>query len=188
MGQERNKEIYVAFLRGINVGGHNKVPMAELRKAMNKLNFEKVDTVLNSGNIIFNTQNRNIDELEKLISEHLKKTFGFAVPAMVRKYEKIRDLLISDPFKKDSLTKDQRFYISFLRGDARTEINLPWESDDKSFRIIGKSDNNIFSILDLSLSNTPKGMEALEKHFGKDITSRNWNTIVRINKKTGGSR
>lgn len=44
---------YVAFLRGINVSGHHKVPMADLRKEMEKLNFEKVITILNSGNIIF---------------------------------------------------------------------------------------------------------------------------------------
>jgi len=49
----KRKEKYVAFLRGINVGGHHKVPMADLRKELEKLGFENVMTLLNSGNIIF---------------------------------------------------------------------------------------------------------------------------------------
>ncbi len=60
---------------------------------------------------------------------------------------------------------------------------MPYESQDKSYKIIGISDKIILSILDLSISKTPKAMGVLDKYFGKDITTRNWNTIERIVKK-----
>lgn len=177
------KEKYVAFLRGINVGGHHKVPMAELCKEMEKLNFENIVTLLNTGNIIFDAVTDDPVKLKKIISEHLEKVFGFPVPAVVRKAKTIRTLLDDDPFKNVVLTKDIRLYVSFLHKDVEPELKLPWTSSDDSYTIISKSDNIVLSVLDLAISKTPQAMEALERYFGRDITTRNWNTIKRIEKK-----
>ena len=183
------KNTYIAFLRGINVGGHHKVPMAELRKEMEKLNFEKVETLLNSGNIIFDAVGDDVVGLEKTISAHLEKTFGFSIPTILRKSETIYELLDKDPFKEVILTKDIRLYVSFLREDKETDLQLPWASDDNSFKIIDKYDKTIVSVLDLSIGKTPKAMGVLEKNFQKDnITTRNWNTIKRIENKLEASR
>ncbi|PKV51660.1 uncharacterized protein (DUF1697 family) [Aquimarina sp. MAR_2010_214] len=174
---------YVAFLRGINVSGHHKVPMAELRKEMEKLNFEKVTTILNSGNIIFETTKDDVKSLEKMISDHLEKTFGFPIPTIIRKSEMMYHLLDCDPFRDILITKDIRLYVSFLHEDVETDLQLPWTSDNNAFKIIDKIDKTIVSVLDLSITKTPKGMEVLERYFGKHITTRNWNTIKRIEKK-----
>lgn len=183
MKTKKGKEKYIAFLRGINVGGHHKVPMVELRKELEQLGFEKVITLLNSGNIIFEAGHTDIKNLEKTISGHLEKAFGFLIPTIIRKSETIDQLLTADPFKTIQLTKDIRLYVSFLKDEVESNLELPWTSPDASFTIIGKSDKTIFSVLDLSASKTPKAMEALEKTFGSDITTRNWNTILRIAKK-----
>ena len=188
MKSKKVKEKYVAFLRGINVGGHHKVPMAELRKEMAKMNFEKVATLLNSGNIIFDGIADDLENIEKTISEHLEKAFGFPIPTILRRSEMIYGLLDNNPFKEVILTKDIRLYVSFLRKDTETDLQLPWTSDDNSYKIIGKSDKTILSVLDLSISKTPKAMEALERYFGTDITTRNWNTIKRVEKKLKASR
>ncbi|WP_024772627.1 DUF1697 domain-containing protein [Aquimarina macrocephali] len=174
---------YVALLRGINVSGHHKVPMAELRKEMENLNFEKVITILNSGNIIFDSTKGDAKSLEKTISDHLAKTFGFPIPTIIRKSEMMYDLLDRDPFKDILVTKDIRLYVSFLKEDVETDLQLPWTSDNNAFKIIDKIDKTIVSVLDLSITKTPKGMEVLERYFGKHITTRNWNTIKRIEKK-----
>lgn len=174
------KEKCVAFLRGINVGGHHKIPMADLKKILQKLEFENVITILNSGNIVFDAFTQDLKNIEKTISDHLEKTFGFPVPTIVRKSKEIDKLWKSNPFKNVKLTSDTRFYVSFIRGNNNSKIKLPRENSDKSFSIIEMRNKTIVSVLDLSLSKTPKAMEALEKHFGKDITTRNWNTIERI--------
>lgn len=177
------KAKYIAFLRGINVGGHHKVPMAELRKEMEALKFENVVTILNSGNIIFDAAADDLESLERTISVHLEKAFGFQIPVILAKSETICNLLENNPFQDKELTKDLRWYVSFVRGSAGPELEIPWVSSDGSYQIIGKRDSIVFSILDVSISKTPKLMGVLEKSYGKDITTRNWNTINRIAKK-----
>lgn len=174
---------YVAFLRGINVGGHHKVPMAKLREELAKLNFKKVVTLLNSGNVIFESGNNDLNDLENTISTHLEKTFGFPIPTIIRRSEMIINMTEKDPFKNEALTKDIRWYVSFLKNDIKIDLQLPWESDDGSFRIINLDGRTVISVLDLSISGTPKGMEAFERFFGKDATTRNWKTIKRIQMK-----
>jgi len=187
MKKKKPFEKYIAFLRGINVGGHHKVPMLELRKEMEKLKFENIVTLLNSGNIIFDAVAGDAENLETTLSEHLEKSFGFPIPVILRSAEMIDGFVIDKPFENVCITKDIRLYVSFLRHDVETDLILPWLSDDKSYRIICKKDKTIFSILDLSLSQTPKAMGVLEKYYGKDITTRNWNTIKRIKSKLENS-
>jgi len=195
LNEQQNTEIkfkemnrYIAFLRGINVGGHHKVSMIELRKEMEKLNFEKVVTLLNSGNVIFDSIADDLESLEKRISGHLEKTFGFPIPTILRKSDMIYRLLDSNPFKDIVVTKDIRLYVSFLWKDVETDLQFPWTSDDNSYKIMDIKDKTILSVLDLSVTKTPKGMEVIERVFGKNITTRNWNTIKRIEKKLEASR
>ncbi len=183
MAAKKSSQRYVALLRGINVGGHHKLPMADLRNELKELGFENVVTLLNSGNVIFDAGINDLKKLEKMISERLEKTFGFPVPAMVRKSKTIHQLYIDAPFQDITITKDIRLYLSFLKKNTPSDLELPWTSSDRSFRILDKRDKTILSVLDLSLSKTPKAMEALEKSFGKDITTRNWKTLERIVKK-----
>lgn len=178
------KEKHIAFLRGINVGGHHKVPMGELRAAMEKLGFEEVTTILNTGNILFDAIARDLEQLEETISAHLEKVFGFPIPTMLRKWEMIDGLLKRDPFKAETMTKDSRLYVSFLKEDAEIAIELPWISEDKAYKIIEKREKAVLSVLDVTALKTTKAMGILEKQFGKqNITTRNWNTIKRIEKK-----
>jgi len=183
MNQHKPNIKYVAFLRGINVGGHHKVPMADLRNELAKLKLENVQTLLNSGNAIFESYSNDLENLETTISERLETTFGFSIPTILIEAEVIYNLLNTDPFKDAPVTKDIRLYISFLKNDNEKKVALPWVSEDNSYQIITQQGNIVLSVLDLSVSNTPKGMNALEKLFGKDITTRNWNTIIRIEKK-----
>ena len=183
MSSNKTSKRYIAFLRGINVGGHHKVPMADLRKEFEKLGFKDIVTLLNSGNILFDTISDDIDKLEELISLHLERVFGFPIPTIIRTSEMISRLLKSEPFGEIEITKDIRLYVSLLRHNNDRDLNLPWKSVDDSYEVIAEIDNTVLSVLDLSISSTPKAMSALDRHFGSDITTRNWNTIERIGKK-----
>ncbi len=176
-------QMYIAFLRGINVGGHHKVPMADLRRELKKMGFNDVFTLLNSGNVIFKSQEKNVKILEKEIAIHLEETFKFTIPVIIRKADEILNLLKNNPFKKIEENKEIRFYISFLNEDPGQEVKIPWTSEDHSFRILEIRDKNVVSVLDLSKTKTVKGMAVLEQKFGKNITTRNWKTLVRIGEK-----
>ena len=74
---------YAAFLRGINVGGHKTVPMEKLKKAFEALRFKNVQTLLASGNVVFETQALSTAALEQMIEEKLKKIFGHEIGVLV---------------------------------------------------------------------------------------------------------
>ncbi len=168
------------FLRGINVGGHHMLPMAELRKTLTETGCENVRTLLNSGNIVFETKQTNIQELESKIESYLSQTYKFPVPVILHTKIEIADLVNKNPFESVNVHKDIRLYVSFLKDEPKIEITLPYYSKDNSYQIISLSNRIICSVLDLTTTKTPKGMDELEKIFGKNITTRNWNTILKI--------
>jgi len=163
--------------------------MAELRATFAGLSgsagakFEHIITLLNSGNVIFQTKTTDTEQLETTISEVLERTFGFLIPTHVRPTSMLMELLASDPFKDINITKNIRCYISFLRNPTTSKAEIPWTSEDLSFKILQVHQKIIVSVLDLSITDTPKAMGALEKMYGKDITTRNWNTLKRIEAK-----
>ncbi len=173
---------YIAFLRGINVGGHHKVPMADLKTELQKLGFKNIITILNSGNIIFDYTDEEITTLEQITTTQLENTFGFPIPTIIRTVNTIQQLLKQNPFSAIEITKDSRLYISFLKTTVTTTLQFPWQSEDESYKILDYKNNTIISALDLSKSKTTKAMAILERSFGKDITTRNWNTLLRIEK------
>ena len=172
---------FIAFLRGINVGGHHKVPMAELKTLMTKIGFQSISTLLNSGNIIFEAEETDPTKIEDQLSEKLEDHFGFPIPTLIRTSGSIQKLLAQDPFKGIELHKDIRLYVSFLKEEKKSDLSLPYIAEDDSFQILLKEDQCICSVLDLSIGQTPKAMNILEKEYGKEITTRNWNTIIKIN-------
>jgi len=171
---------YVALLRGINVGGHKKVPMADLKALMAELGFDDVKTLLNSGNVIFSGPESETQLVEKQLAEAVEEKFGFAVPILVRHAEQLMAIEQLDPFQQIDVTKDIRRYVSFLKSKPDHAPDLPWESDDGSFKIVSETDGAVFSVLDLSIAGTPDAMKALEQLYGKDITTRNWKTAEKI--------
>lgn len=168
------------FLRGINVGGHHKVPMAELRDRLNELGCINVKTLLNSGNFVCDTADINIQDLENHIEDFISKSFGFPIPVILKTKKTISDLVEDNPFMKVKIHGDIRLYVSFLKDIPKLDLSIPYLSADKSFKIISIKEKTILSVLDLLTTKTPKGMDELEKLFGKNITTRNWNTIKKV--------
>lgn len=167
---------YVALLRGINVGGHKKVPMKDLKDVFEKNDYENVKTFLASGNVVFEGK----DGKDLKISEILEKAFGFEIKTIVLPFEDVEKLVKANPFKDIAVTPETRLYVTFLSDESKGNIDVPYTSEDQSFRILKKFENILLSVLDLSKTGRPDAMDVLEKTFGKTITTRNYNTIKRI--------
>lgn len=88
---------YIAFLRGINISGKNKIPMAELKKGFETLAFEEVKTYLNSGNVIFSSNEDDIERFTNQIEIMIKKQFTLEIPAFVISREELEDILYNAP-------------------------------------------------------------------------------------------
>ena len=173
---------YIVLLRGINVGGHKKVPMADLKKLLEKTGFHNVNTLLASGNVVFESDEENNNKLLEKITSALEKKFGFSIPVVLRGFSDIEILIILDPFKSIKVTPKTRLYATFLSEKPKKKSLTGYTSPDKSFKIISAEKDTIFSVLDAAIAKTPEVMGVLEKEYGKNITTRNWNTVVKISK------
>ncbi|PZD77006.1 DUF1697 domain-containing protein [Mesonia sp. K7] len=175
-------QTYVAFLRGINVGGHHKAPMKELKTLLEKNNYKNILTLLNSGNIILDTEVASTEKLEHELTILLESHFQFPIPTVIRSKEVILAMLASKPFQQVKVHKDIRLYVSFLYEKLDKSISLK-EMEDESFTFVKITDEELFSVLDLTKSKTTKAMEKMDKAFNKKLTTRNWNTIEKIGAK-----
>ena len=172
---------YAAFLRGINVGGNKKVPMSDLKKVLQSIGFSNVKTLLNSGNAIFEAEETGEEKMTKLLEQSLQKKFGFEVPVLIRTLEELNRLATKDPFKGIKITPETRLYVSFLSEKPQSKLTLPYQSPDKTYKILSASPREVCSVLTLSPNTQSTDlMSILEKEFGKKITTRNWNTITKI--------
>ncbi|GGD85816.1 DUF1697 domain-containing protein [Planktosalinus lacus] len=176
-------QAYIALLRGINVGGNKKVPMADLKAMMEAMGFQKVKTLLNSGNVVFTGKETDVKILEAQLSDQLEQTFGFPVPVVVRKGEEVLKMVASEPFKDVEVHKDIRLYVTYIKEPHKENpLDLHWVSSDVTFHIIRFTGSEVISYLDVSKTKTTDVMNILEKTYDKDITTRNWNTVLKISK------
>lgn len=173
---------YIAFLRGINVGGHGLIKMADLKKAFEKLGFENVRTLLASGNVVFESEQRDKKALTEEIESRLKKAFKKDIRVILRSLDELKKLQSSEPFKGIKVTPNIRLYVTFLSEKAGPHpMTIPQTALQKEFRILHATPLEVFSVLDLSKGKgTPEAMNILEKEFGSNVTTRNWNTVLKV--------
>jgi uncharacterized protein (DUF1697 family) len=170
---------YAALLRGINVGGHNNVSMQDLAKTFSGLGFKNVRTVLASGNVLFETPRTTVTTLERSISKALAATFGFDIDVLLRTREEIEKLVASAPFKGIRVTSQTRLYVTFLA--ERSKPLRPYRSANGQLKMFGGLGREVFSVVSLSGSaGSVDLMKVIEQRFGRKVTTRNWNTVVRL--------
>jgi uncharacterized protein (DUF1697 family) len=172
---------YVAFLRGINVGGHHKIGMTDLRQVFAGLGFQTVKTVLASGNVRFESSREDARALAAEITARLEATFGYEIPVILRTQAQLQALADSDPFAGIEVTPETRLYVTFLPEKPRSALNIPYESEDGGFKILRVTDDEVCSVLTLTPHRrSVDAMDVLEKEFGKKVTTRNWNTVLKL--------
>lgn len=173
---------WAAFLRGINVGGNKKVPMAELRAALGKAGFQNVRTLLASGNVLFDSLEKAGGPAGKKFENVVETTFGFHADVILRSAAELRILVRSDPFKGIKVTPLTRLYVTFLpETPEKGALKIPYHSPDGSFRILRATAKELCSMLALTEGvRTPDAMQILEKEYGKGVTTRNWNTLGKV--------
>jgi uncharacterized protein (DUF1697 family) len=106
---------------------------------------------------------------------------GHKVSVQIRSIDEIQKLADRAPFKKIKVTPETRLYITFLPEKPKSKLKIPYESPEKDFKILEVSDREICSVVTLSPGRgTLDMMGFVEKEFGKNITTRNWNTVGKI--------
>src|SRR5215813_9871104 len=114
---------YVALLRGINVGAHNRVPMADLRSLMTGLGYSGVRTHLQSGNVIFQAPDAPNTEVEQAIADRLEADLGLPVAVLVRTGDEFRDIVAGNPVVGDDPARLMVLFLSEPLAEKLADID-----------------------------------------------------------------
>ena len=173
---------YVALLRGIGPSNPN-MRNENLRRVFADLGFENVQTVISSGNVLFETKSSDLKELELLIERTLPEQLDFRSTTIIRNKAEWEDLFNKNPFGDLKDTPTSRLNVTFLKNKPETNLKFPYHAENEGFVVLGIFNGAICSVVNLERSKTPYLMSWLEKEFGSEITTRTWKTVVRILKK-----
>jgi uncharacterized protein (DUF1697 family) len=166
---------YAAFLRGVMPG---KPTMAQLKAAFESAGFTKVKTVLSSGNVVFDARAASVEALARKADAAMSDEIGRVYAAIVRSVDDIRALLDADPFAAFDLPSDAKRIVTFLREPPKTETReLPLML--ARAKILAVDGRHAFTMYQPTPGN-PAFMTLIEKTFGKDVTTRTWETLQRV--------
>jgi uncharacterized protein (DUF1697 family) len=167
---------YIALLRGINVGGHKKVPMAELRDVLSKAGLQNVQTYIQSGNVVFQSS-EIVKELESKIQKGIMAHFGFEVPVIVKTNAELQLIFDSCPFEKE--IKEKTYFILLNKIPSTKLINevkdITYENEEV---VIIK--NCLYFYSSLGFGQTKFNLNFYERKLKVIGTSRNYNTMVKL--------
>ena len=169
--------IYIALLRGINVGGHHKLKMADLKALLETMGLQKVKTYIQSGNVLFES-NEDMKQLGGRLEDEISKTFGFPVPVILRSAEEYEKTIQTCPYPIGSLNEGESVHLAFLEAEPADEgvAKLQaYQTDMDEFSIMGKDVYLFFrhSFRDSKLAaQLPK--------LGVSATVRNWKTVTKL--------
>jgi uncharacterized protein (DUF1697 family) len=176
---------FVSMLRGINVSGHNKIGMPDLKYLYETLNFRHVLTYVQSGNVVFDTSEKDISGVSSLIESNILKSFGFFVPVVIRDKNDFNKIISHNPFLIDRNEDPAKLHVTFLlnppsASDLAKLPSSPNESDE--FILKGKE---IFIFCPDGYGRTKLNNNFFEKKLNTVATTRNWNTVNALYKMAG---
>ncbi|PTL79604.1 DUF1697 domain-containing protein [Vitiosangium sp. GDMCC 1.1324] len=170
---------YIALLRGINVGGKKKVPMAQLRELMEGLGYTDVATLLQSGNAVFSSKEKSPAKVIRQLETAIAKEFGFEVAIILRTRDELAAAIQANPLPGAEDAPSQ-FLVMFLSDapDAKRlqEIDPAAYLPDE-FRVVGREIYARFpnTIRDSKLATVLGGTR-----LGVTPTGRNWSTVLKL--------
>lgn len=151
--------------------------MPELRMAFESCGFTEVRTLLSSGNVVFSARRASESSLQRKAEAAMKGRLGQAFLTIVRPVDMLRDLLASDPYGAYRLSASAKRIVTFLREEPKAEIALPIEQEGA--HLLSLNGRELFS----AYLPSPKGpifMSLIERTFGKEVTTRTWDTVAKV--------
>jgi uncharacterized protein (DUF1697 family) len=172
--------IYVAMLRGINVGGHKQVKMERLRQLLGKLGFEHVQTYIQSGNAVFKSGRTSAAALSKKIENTILADFGFAASVICRSADEICEIVDGNPFLKQRGMDPEKLHVTFLSeapvAPAIKALEALIAAPDEA-RFQGRE---IYFYLPNGVSQSVLMKRPVDRLLGVITTTRNWRTVNRL--------
>ena len=170
---------FIALLRGINVTGKNKIPMAELRSLAAGLGWRSVNTYIQSGNVVFEASGAG-GKFETLLEDAISKRFELSIPVVVRSARAWRTYVANNPFTKECETRPNLVHLAVSK-------KRPNKGAVEQLNAQAQSGERVVAIEDALFIDYPGGAgkskltpALFDRLVGSPVTARNWRTVLRL--------
>jgi uncharacterized protein (DUF1697 family) len=172
--------VILCMLRGINVGGHNRVKMDDLKVLFISLKLRDPQTYVQSGNIIFTTDERDLAKLTKILETAIHKEFGFQSDAILRSAKDLREVIANNPFGKRKDIHPGKLLVTFFSADpgeaARNQVRaIP--CDPEEIFIDGRE---AYIYFPNGAGRSKLNWAVIPKTLKVQGTARNWNSVTKM--------
>ncbi len=172
--------VIISMLRGVNVGGHNRIKMDALRALYESLKLRDPQTYVQSGNVIFSTDERDLVRLAERVEKGIERRFGFRPAVIVRTASELRSVIARNPFAKRRDIEPSRLLVTFLASDpgaeARDQVRR-MKTAPEELRIEARE---LYIYYPQGLARPTVSWAALEKMLKTRGTGRNWNSVTKV--------
>src|SRR5690606_21193390 len=169
---------YISFLQGINVSGQKTIKMDALKQSYLSLGFQNVETYIQSGNVIFSSNEVDVKELAKQISNRIQHDFGFDVPVLVISAESFETIITDNPLLQDK--EVTHFHVTFL-SDSPVESDFELiKSKVEGNELIQLKNNTLYLYLPNGYGRTKLNNNFIESKLKVSATTRNWKTCLKL--------
>jgi uncharacterized protein (DUF1697 family) len=165
----------IALLRGINVGGHKKILMADLKSLFEALGFKEVVTYIQSGNVVFSSSEE--DDLATKISEGIKTKYGWNVPVLIKTASEIESILSNCPFSDEKKEKSYFTLFNEVPSDKNIKDVAQLSYPNEEFVITPMC---FYFFCAKGYGRIKMNMNLIEKKLKVKATSRNYRTLVKL--------
>jgi uncharacterized protein (DUF1697 family) len=172
--------VLISMLRGVNVGGHNKIKMDALRAVYSSLKFEDPQTYVQSGNVIFKTAERDLALVAKRIQQSIERKFACRPAIILRTTAELREVIAKNPFAKRANIDPAKLLVTFLAsdpGDAARENLCEQEFDPEELHA---SSRELYIYFPNGIGKSKLPWPRIDKLLGTIGTGRNWNSVTKM--------
>jgi uncharacterized protein (DUF1697 family) len=172
--------MHIALVRGINVGGHKQVAMADLRDLCTELGLADVRSLLQSGNLVFRSGSRDEGRLERLLAAEAEKRLGLRADFFVRTAEEWKAVVERNPFRDEARRDPGHMLVMFLKDAPK-----PGEAQALQAAITGRERFRVrgreaYFVYPDGIGRSRLTHTLIEKKLGTSGTARNWNTVLKL--------
>ena len=171
---------FISLFRGINVGGHHRIKMNELKNLYETLGLKDVRTYIQSGNVVFTSDDADTTRVQQQLEESVVQTFGFHVEIIARTADELQDIIAKNPFQGQQNKEAQWIVVMFL---ATMPDNTAQENLLKTYggpEEIFFSGKEVFLYYTDGIGRSKLSNNFLEKKLKIVGTARNWNTVLQL--------
>lgn len=172
--------LLISFIRGINVGGHKKIKMADLRALYLDLGFHNPRTVLQSGNVIFDAAETDMAAIGARIEAGISRRFGFEAQVLLRTPDAFRAALADHAFSADQLERGSQAMIVFLSAVPDERALAALRENNPGREAISTSAEALYIFYTDGLARSKLDSKRIESSLGLVASARNWNTCQRL--------